>query len=861
MKVLKIAAIVIGAAALIATGVGAIGGLGLAAGVSSLAGLTGLTGVAASVLTGALAGAALLDVAMLANLILPKPSQGGNQVKWKPDPYAGIPYAMGRTLVGGNIVYRRGSGGDNTYEQFGTVLALGPAQSIDTTFLNKTTVTFNGDGSAQGTYNGQVWQRSQLGACPEASALQPGAGAAPGWTAQHKLSGLAATFLTFKYDTRTTNGLTTEPAPGWIGHWIKVYDPRLDDTYPGGAGACRAYEESTYVWSENPHLHGLTWAMGRYQNGVRVAGIGAGNPVAGGTVTAVDVASFVEGANLDDARGWTIGGQVVTRPDTLWNSLKVMLQAGGAQPALIGGVITSINRAPRVSLATITRSDIVGKCTFSATQPRRARINGIIPQYRSEEHDWEMVSASEVSVAAYVALDADERTKEIAYPLVQNVNQVAQLAAYDICDAREAGPGSVPLKPWWLNYKIGDCVTFSPEDDFSIKVMITGRAIEAQSGVVTYTVRGETDSKHAFALGLTGNAPPIVSLVYTTGVAAPASTDWNLSGVALTSGGASVPAIHVTGAVGNSSADAVIFEYRLDGTAPWMAASIDAPATTDKVISSVAPGASYDVAVSYRVRGVVGDRLLLGPVVAGQLAVARAAHTILSGTQNIAYPVTSTDAEVDVAAFSATIDNGQTIAFPAGAVSGLTAGTLYVVLWQISTSSYSVVPYPAAQLSSADYVYIQNQSTLMSDGTAPEQDTPPPGYGGGGNGCPVPDARILLANASLDGPGETIRAGDLDAERHWVWSPHERTGEWAAWPVERVWRLASDIWAAPNRPNTSPSHLWAATDGWQRMDAIGRRIGLGEVVGITITQAHTYVLLNEVGDWLISHNKTSTALE
>ena len=158
----------------------------------------------------------------------------------------------------------------------------------------------------------------------------------------------------------------------------------------------------------------------------------------------VDVASFVEGANLNDARGWRIGGQVYTRPDTPWNSLKAMLQAGGAVPVLIGGVITAINRAPRVSLATIGPGDIAGEISFSGTQPRRSRINGIIPSYRSEAHDWEVVPAQLVQVPEYVAIDGGERTKEVTYTLVQRVNQAAQLAKYDICDAREAGPVNLP---------------------------------------------------------------------------------------------------------------------------------------------------------------------------------------------------------------------------------------------------------------------------------------------------------------------------------------------------------------------------------------------------------------------------------
>ncbi|RZF64269.1 hypothetical protein EWE75_12040 [Sphingomonas populi] len=628
MKVLKIAAIVVGAVALAATGVGLAAGFSLGAtlgAIGGVAGAIGLSGFAATAFTGLIASAALYTLGQGLSLVeglFPKPSQGGSQTKWKADPYAGLPYAMGRTLVSGNIVYRRGHGPSNKFQTFVTVLGICTAASIDTSFYNKTTVGFDAGGNAIGTYRNQIYQRTQLGACPEPSALVPPIDQPTGWTSAHKLSGMSAVMTTLAYDAKDKDGLTAEPAPGWIGHWAKVYDPRLDSTYPGGSGPCRAFLEDTYVWSENPHLHALTWTLGRYQNGKRVAGIGGSKFVDRAKITGVDVASFVEGANLDDARGWTIGGQIVTRPDTLWNSLKLMLQAGGAQPALIGGVITAINRAPRVSLATITRDDIVGKCSFAGTQRRRARINGIIPSYRSEAHDWEIVPADIVQVADFVALDGDERTQDATYQLVQDVHQVSQLAIYDIYDAREAGPGTIPLKPWWLNYKVGDCVTFEPEDDLSIKVLITGRAIEAQSGVVTYTVAGETDGKHAYALGQTGVAPPIASLVYDESVPAPGAEEWTLVGATIADNGAQLPILSLTGAVGIPSADAVVFDFRPYDPAQsagdgWRGASIDSPTTTHKEFSGVTPGTQYQVGVRYRMRGVTGDRLILGPVTAG----------------------------------------------------------------------------------------------------------------------------------------------------------------------------------------------------------------------------------------------------
>ncbi|HWU03179.1 MAG TPA: phage tail protein [Novosphingobium sp.] len=627
MKVLKIAAIVVTAVVVVATA-----GVALAGGVSLITAFNGLMiglgttlGFSSTVLMGLLGVTAALDLSMIAGALInsPAPSGGGSQTKWKADPYAGIPYAMGRTLVSGNIVARLMRGGNNEFAGYVTVLSLGPILAINTTFLNKTTVVWDGTGqggggAATGTYSRLIWEKRTLGLCPETHAVGYDEGYS-NWGEADKLSGLACVFDTFSYDSSREDTITSIPAPAWIIQGVMVYDPRLDSTYPGGSGPCRALDESTYVWSEDPHLHALTWCLGRYQNGVRVAGPGA-------PIGMIDVPAFVEGANLNDARGWKLGGQVYTRPDTPWNSLKAMLQAGGAAPAIIGGRVTCINRMPRAALATITHRDIVGKCTIKGTQPRRTRINGIIPQYRSEDHDWELVSGAEVSVADYVEIDGQERTKEVSYPLVQSVTQASQLAAYDICDARELGPVSIPVGPAWLNYKLGDCLYFQPEEGWSVKVKVTGRSIDASTGIVTLTAQGETDGKHAFALGQTGTAPAISSLTYDFGIAAP-TTDWALTGTTLTAAdGTATPALVVAGAVTNPNTESVIIEYRpyistATDSENWISASTDTPTITRKEITSITSGAQYQASVRYRVRGVLGARAIFGPVTAGALSI------------------------------------------------------------------------------------------------------------------------------------------------------------------------------------------------------------------------------------------------
>src|SRR3546814_4163680 len=78
---------------------------------------------------------------------------------------------------------------------------------------------------------------------------------------------------------------------------VKVYDPRLDSTYPGGSGPCRPLQENTYVYSENPWLHALTWALGRWQNGKKVIGVGM-------APFQIAMASFVDAANIADLNNW-----------------------------------------------------------------------------------------------------------------------------------------------------------------------------------------------------------------------------------------------------------------------------------------------------------------------------------------------------------------------------------------------------------------------------------------------------------------------------------------------------------------------------------------------------------------------------
>ncbi|MBU6167120.1 MAG: hypothetical protein KGQ52_13480 [Alphaproteobacteria bacterium] len=623
-KVLQTAAMVVGGIALVATGVG----VAAAAGVFG----TGIGAATAQVVAFTVAKYSAFAAAGLSfagALTAPKPRFDpiSTGTDWQADPYAGLPYAMGETAVGGQIIYRRAQdawagGAENDLQTVVSVLSCaGPVESIDGVDVDRNATTFNAStGEATGPLAGYVWWKGQLGATPESAQINIAAGsssAPAGWTSAHKLSGLAADMVRMRYDSKGDRFGLSEPQIRRRGKWVKVYDPRLDSTYPGGSGACRPFNESTYVWSRNPHLHALTWAMGRYANGKLVCGLGA--PMAN-----IIVDQFIEGANICDANGWHCDGVISTRPQTAWNSLKLILQAGGAEPYNTGGRIGCRNQMPRVAVGSITPGDLRGEASIPSSRPRRERKNIAFVSYRSPAHEYEMVDAAPVRFATLITADRDEeRPLTLALPLVQDVDQATVLAGYQVLESREADPITYSLGLRFAAFKPGDCLTDDTPEGGGQLLRIERRVIDLAAATVTLVCRTETTAKHAQALALVGQAPPVVTPpAAPAGPPAPASGAWTATGTAISDTGGAIPALVISGAADNAAATEILFWYRpTGGDGVWRAAGSGAATATRHEITAVTPGTQYDVAISYRVRGMIGARRVLGPVTAGEPVV------------------------------------------------------------------------------------------------------------------------------------------------------------------------------------------------------------------------------------------------
>ena len=430
-----------------------------------------------------------------------------------------LPYTMGRTFLGGHLVYDVGYGGSKNSDRSQVLVysAAGPIDSFEsfqgdfsTVGVSPSSGTFN-RAAATGTYGGFLWVDGRKGTRPDTALQSPsGRPTISGWGSTYKLSGLAALMVTMKFDEDGKVWGSGLPQWGAVLKGVLVYDPRLDSTYPGGSGSQRWSDESTWAWSENPALHALTYARGRFYNGIKM--VGAGIPQA-----SIDIPSFVALANVCDTNGWKIGGAIYEGPNlSKWDNLNKLLEPAASQPAWVGGVLTCVVSAPKTSLDTITGDDMAdGAQSYRTSNEWRSRVNTVVPRYRSEAHKWDYVQANAVSGSTYITEDGETKTQEVQFDLVQSATHAAQMAGYQIVNSREFGPITLTLKPRLMAYYPGEALTINLPDLglTSQLAMITDRKVDPSAGTVQLTFVSETTAKHSFALGLTGVAPPTPTII------------------------------------------------------------------------------------------------------------------------------------------------------------------------------------------------------------------------------------------------------------------------------------------------------------------------------------------------------------
>jgi hypothetical protein len=453
-------------------------------------------------------------------LLTPKQRAEGTTTAFRLDTDAGIPFAFGTVGVGGVLAYRKGFGATNRYQALvSTLSGAGPIKAYVSFASDDEVTTFGAnDVATSGVHSGAMWLQRKLGTQPQTHLTSPtgleGSVTAPNWTSAHDMSGRACVMWTLFENSKMTEFKGGVPKPLHVIEGKYGWDPRLDSTYPGGSGSCRLLTPSTWVWITNPAIAALNWAIGMWEgdSGGGLYGVPYACSLVGGigaSQDGIDVSAFVNAANIADANDWTVAAYPSTKDDK-FAVLANMLQAAGAMPARKAGKISCVAFGEeQASILAVTAADTSGPVEVSLGQSRLERINTALPRFYSADHRWEMTQASPVTDAAWTTQDGGKRSRGLDYPYVPDVNQAAQLAYYDIANAREAITGTVSFKPYLRQIQPGDCFTFN-EPGFllnGIKVKCLRRSYDPMTGGVRITFRQETDAKHAAALAATATAP------------------------------------------------------------------------------------------------------------------------------------------------------------------------------------------------------------------------------------------------------------------------------------------------------------------------------------------------------------------
>lgn len=510
MKTLRTIAIVAGAIALVATGVGAAAG----AFAPAMAGTATVAGVSTATIATVASIATVVSAAASigAQLLQKKPGAVGNVNSVTIGANSPVPYGMGRSFSPGSQLHDVGYGGKvgktkNPYLSKVFVYSVSAAFAIEQILVDWNPISFFGN-NAIGYYNSWLYVNRQMGARPEPVALSGPWGAIPDWSPAHKLSNYAAALWSYRFDRdnkRWANGI---PVHGVVGKWSKVYDWRQDSTFPGGIGDHRWASEDTFAYDTNVALHAVTYARGRYNTGeptgIRMAGGGYG-------YDDIDWPAWTAFANVCDANGWEVNGFVYDGPGlSIWDNLKRICAAGAATPVISGGLLSVRFQSPKVALDTITPDDFAdGERVVPGMRTWKDRINTMVPKFRSEANKWEYVQSQAVSFAEYIALDGEPKEEEYLCELVTDKDQAAQLTAYELFNRRELTGWTYTLKPRLWHIKLGEAYHLKdPELGVDHLVVVAAISKDLARGVVTATFETETTAKHALALAMTGTAPP-----------------------------------------------------------------------------------------------------------------------------------------------------------------------------------------------------------------------------------------------------------------------------------------------------------------------------------------------------------------
>lgn len=284
-KVLKIITGVAIIAAAVITGGGSLGLLGLTISKGAL------IAIGATVALGGVS-----EMMMKAGI----PKSQLSRLNVSLDPSTPRKAVFGTTAMNLDLRYHEASGTNQEYIDYIIALSAHKVKSIDEIWFEEKQA-WTASGGVTSTYSGYLTVNTRTeGTSANTIAINGGSN----WGSSTRLTGCAYIHLRIKRtgnDNKTesplVNGLPSRVTV--IGDGALLYDPRKDSTVPGGSGAHRVNDQSTWGNytaaddTDNPALQLLWWLLGWKINGE--LSIGCGVPA-----SRIDLESFITAANICD---------------------------------------------------------------------------------------------------------------------------------------------------------------------------------------------------------------------------------------------------------------------------------------------------------------------------------------------------------------------------------------------------------------------------------------------------------------------------------------------------------------------------------------------------------------------------------
>ena len=511
----------------------------------------------------------------------------------------------GRARIAGTQIYLGTHGVDNKYMTMINVVCADEIDSFEKWFLNELEVNLDGSGFVTaGQYAGKVRILSHTGSATQAAdaTLVSEIGE---WSTAHKLQGLAYYSIRYEYDVDVFTG--GRPVPNAVVKGVPLYNPILDSTVPGGSGAHRDDDPSTWEWTNN-------WALGMLDYLKR-------DPLCARIpIEWINMADIITAYNESDEDVTLDGGGTQKRYtlDGVASSARKrnivideMLRAAAGRLVYQSGEYHLYAGAAGVAIVDLDEDDLRGPIAVQTKKPIKDQVNTASGTFMDNQDDL----YAETDYPAYVdtvALAADGYSLEVplGQPFIQDGIRAQRLAKIFVKEARQQLTVTFPSKLKALQLQAWSVVKVTNSRWGWVEKLFRVNSWQRQGNSGIDLSLSEYDANSWTWIPGTDElpVPPPVIPTYGDGTEVPPVLALAAVPTALPGDGTeSISAFTVSWTAPGLQVSAIELQYKAASATDWIDTPQLARETISVVVPNLLPLTSYNVRVRFiNLRGVSG---------------------------------------------------------------------------------------------------------------------------------------------------------------------------------------------------------------------------------------------------------------